>query len=379
LRVLFVSKPIAPPWHDGSKNLVRDVASHLTRARPTVLSVPGAASLGERVTMEPVYADPGRFTPAALANARVLRRLMTGDPHDLWHFVFAPNVASSSAAKVAYAARRALGWRGKIVQTIASAPRSFDGVSRLLFGHTIVALSEWTRAALIGAGAPSKQIIVIPPCAAAPHAVTEEARARVRQRLDLGTGPIVLYPGDYEVSTGADTVARAVASIAREIPEVRVVFACRPKTKDAATARDRIIHELDSLHTGHRTRHVGELDDLAPLLSAASVVVFPVDNLYGKVDLPLVVLEALALGIPLVLARGGPLEAIPSARFVDPGDDAALARATIALLQRPGDAGAAGQALWKSRFAPPVVAAAYDDVYDGCVRGSVVDPAVPRP
>jgi phosphatidylinositol alpha-1,6-mannosyltransferase len=365
LRVLFVSKPIAPPWHDGSKNLVRDVAAHLTRARPTVLTMPGAPALGDRVTMEPIYENAGTFAPGVLANARVLRRLVSGDPHDLWHFVFAPNTASSSAARVAHTTRRALGWKGKIVQTIASAPRTFDGVSRLLFGHTVVALSEWTRAALIGAGVQRKQLVVIPPCAAAPHAVTDEERARLRERLDLGNGPIVLYPGDYEVSTGADTVARAVASIARAVPEVRVVFACRPKTKDAAAARDRIIHELDSLHTGHRTRHVGELDDLAPLLSAASVVVFPVDDLYGKVDLPLVVLEALALGIPLVLARGGPLEAITTARFVDPGDDAALARETISLLRAGVSAGEPGRDLWKSRFTPQVVAAAYDDLYDG--------------
>src|SRR5215468_4294538 len=94
-RVLFVSKPIAPPWHDGSKNLVRDVAAHLERAEPTVLSTPGAPSVGPRVTMEPIYAESGRFAPALSANARVMRRLLRGDPHDIWHFVFAPNFASS--------------------------------------------------------------------------------------------------------------------------------------------------------------------------------------------------------------------------------------------------------------------------------------------
>ena len=28
----MVSKPVAPPWNDSSKNLVRDVASHLQRS-----------------------------------------------------------------------------------------------------------------------------------------------------------------------------------------------------------------------------------------------------------------------------------------------------------------------------------------------------------
>src|ERR1700678_704879 len=130
LRVLFVSKPIAPPWHDGSKNLVRDIASHLTRAEPTVMTLPGAPAIGARVTMEPVYRDAGRFMPGLAANARVLGRLVSGDAHDLWHFVFAPNPASSSAARIARGIRRASGWRGPLVQTVASAPRSFEGIGR---------------------------------------------------------------------------------------------------------------------------------------------------------------------------------------------------------------------------------------------------------
>jgi len=68
-RVLFVSKPIVPPWNDGSKNLVRDVARHLTRASATVLTTEGAPSLGDRVAMEAIYTTPGRFAPGLAQNA----------------------------------------------------------------------------------------------------------------------------------------------------------------------------------------------------------------------------------------------------------------------------------------------------------------------
>ena len=33
-RILMVSKPVAPPWNDSSKNLVRDVAGHLRGTAP---------------------------------------------------------------------------------------------------------------------------------------------------------------------------------------------------------------------------------------------------------------------------------------------------------------------------------------------------------
>ena len=147
-RVLFVSKPIAPPWNDGSKNLVRDVARNLVRARATVLTTADAPSLGARVTMEPIYTAPGRFAPGLAQNARVVRRLLTGDAHDVWHFVFAPNPASSTVARVTSRTRRAIGWKGRVVQTVASAPRSFDGVAQWIFGDVVVVVSEWMRGRL---------------------------------------------------------------------------------------------------------------------------------------------------------------------------------------------------------------------------------------
>lgn len=364
-RVLFVSKPIVAPWHDGSKNLVRDVATHLERARPTVMTTPGAPALGPRVSAEAVYRDAGRFAPSVTANARVALRLATGDPHDLWHFVFAPNPLSSTVANVASRLRTTGGWRGRVVQTVASAPRSFDGAQRWIFGDAIVALSEHTRARLVGAGVSASVVRVIPPCARPPSQGHD--RREVRQRLGLGDGPLVLYPGDYEVSRGASTVAASVAEVARRVPGVTFVYACRKKTAAAEDAQRRVEGELSARGATARVKHLGEVADMGELLAIADVVAFPVDDLYGKVDLPLVLLEAMALGLPIVVAHGGPLEALDFARFVDPGDGGALASHLVELLEDPEAArrlGDAGRHAYLTRYTPKAVAARYDALYD---------------
>ncbi len=362
-RVLFVSKPITPPWNDGSKNLVRDVAKHLVRAKPTVMTIEGAPSLGDGVAMDAVYTEPGKFAPGLAQNARVVRRLVTDRAHDVWHFVFAPNPASSTVARAASRGRRAFGWKGHVVQTVASAPRDFDGVAGLLFGDTIVCVSEWMRGRLMGAGA-RQPVRVIPPCAEAPRKPVIESVRATRSALDVPQdAPIVLYPGDYEVSRGAATVARAVLEITRSVPAARVVFACRAKTPRSAEARTVLLD---------RTRHAGEVADMPSLLAASSVVAFPVDDLYGKVDVPLVLLEAMALGVPLVVARGGPLEALSHASLVEPADHVALAAACIPFLTKgraSEDVAKAGKALFAARFSPTVVAASYDDLYAELVPG----------
>jgi phosphatidylinositol alpha-1,6-mannosyltransferase len=361
-RVLFVSKPIVPPWHDGSKNFVRDIASHLVRAHAVVMATEGAPSIGARVEIEPVYRASGSFSPGLSANARVASRLMFGAPHDIWHFVFAPNRVSSTVAKIAIRSRRMRGWKGKVVQTIASAPRVCD--PEFLFGDVVITMSEHTKKRYLVEGAEPELLRVIPPCAPPTARATKEAQLAFRVEHGLGDSRVVVFPGDYEVSSGAEVVARAIPTILAKNPDAKFVFACRPKTVASADAKTKIMGILAEQNVAEYTRHVGELDGMATLLSLASVLAFPVDDLYGKVDLPLVLLEALALGVPLVLARGGPLEEIRAARFVPPRDAGALAQTVNALLDSPAELPDQERALYLGRFRPGIVAATYDDLYD---------------
>ena len=64
--------------------------------------------------------------------------------------------------------------------------------------------------------------------------------------------------------------------------------------------------------------------------------------------------------------RGGSLEAIGTAAFIDPGDADALARETLRLIEDEAAAhamGERGKELYGARFRPAVVAVAYDDLY----------------
>ncbi|MEO8875437.1 MAG: glycosyltransferase, partial [Polyangiaceae bacterium] len=231
-------------------------------------------------------------------------------------------------------------------------------------GDVVVTMSNHTCDRYVKRGVDPARLKVIPPCAPPPALAPKDRQATFRKAHDLGDARVVVFPGDYEVSSGAETVARAAAAIVRENPDAKIVFACRPKTARSAEAKAALTKILERENVAQYTHHLGEIDDMGTLLSVASVIAFPVDDLYGKVDLPLVLLEALALGVPLVLARGGPLEEIRAARFVAARDADALAREISDLLKSPGLLPDHGRALYLARFRPGVVAAAYDDLYD---------------
>jgi len=362
-RVLFVSKPIAPPFHDGTKCLVRDVAAELREFSPVVMTTPEAMSLlPAGVTGRAVYGKSGSFSPALADNARAAFSLLTGPRDDLWHFVFAPNARTGQVARALRALRRL-----PIVQTVASPPRHFADLRRLLFGDQIVVQSRATADGLLAAarleGFALPPVSVIPP--PVPRLLEPSAERVQRARAELGLLPqdrLTLCPGDLEVSSGAEVTRRLVQPLCERLPDAVVVFAYRNKTPHAAARADSLKQVLQT----PRVRITDRVTDMHALLKAADVVIFPVDDLWGKVDQPIVLLESLALGVPSIVLDLGPLRDVEGAMKIGTIDTGAWLEAIAALASDSAlreRVIAEGRAAASSVYASGVVARAYEAIY----------------
>jgi phosphatidylinositol alpha-1,6-mannosyltransferase len=364
--VLFVSKPVDPPINDGSKHVVVTLARHLTRYTPHVMTTRHTPELGGGVVTEPIYEPASSYAPSLLNNLRAARHLGLGRKTDLWHFVFAPNLRSSQMGR----------WLKKLrgvpcIQTIASRPRQFGDATALLFGDVVVAQSRDTRerfreAWVKGTVATSKcpRIEVIPPALGQVRVPSLDETMAVRQSLDIGPDvPILLYPGDLEVSHGARIAKAAAVVIAERHPTAVVVFAYRDKTPVAQGVAGDLLRGLNP----KRVRVVREAPDILSLIRTSAAVMFPVDDLYGKVDLPIVLLEAMALGTPIVTYNQGPLADLDGVEVVSVGDPLALADAAVSLIDDHGRRGRCIEAQRlgvERRHDVTRIVAAYESLYD---------------
>jgi phosphatidylinositol alpha-1,6-mannosyltransferase len=364
--ILLVSKPIAPPWNDGSKNLVRDLARGLTRHRPVVLTRRGVdPELGQSRLQRIFGASSGGFALAPSDRARVLARLMLGARCDAWHFFFAPNPAASSAARIALRVRRG----PPTVQTVCSAPRPGVDLERVLFADRVVVLSRKTEARLLDAGIARERVRRIPPAVDMPVLPEDAARRDARARLGLpAQRPLVVYPGDAEFSGGARLAIEAHAQL-RDAGEPLLIMACRAKTEGARAAEQSLRARAAALGCADSIRWLGETPAILDLLAAADVVSLPAEDLYAKLDLPLVLLEAMGLGRAVIVAQGSAAAELgegDAARVVEPETEALVA-ATRTLLQREDERhalGARARASVQDRFAPAAMAAAHEALYD---------------
>lgn len=195
-----------------------------------------------------------------------------------------------------------------------------------------------------------------------------------RGRLGLAAADrVVAVAARMTEQKGHAQLIDALPSIAAAVPDVRCVFAGDGPLRHALEERARR-RGVDG-----RCRFLGARDDVPDILVSADVVALP----SRSEGLPFVVLEAMAVGRPVVAtAVGGTPEAVDDGRtglLVPPGDVAALATAVVRLLGDPAEAqrmGARGAERVRRDFTLAGMVDALAEVYDGVlIRGHVRGPA----
>ncbi len=155
-------------------------------------------------------------------------------------------------------------------------------------------------------------------------------RAAARQRLGLGAETqVVTSIGRMTPQKGQDVLLRAFALVRSRLPEARLLLVGDGIQRDTYQA---VAQELG---LGSSVSFLGVRPDIPEILGATDVFALP--SLHEGFGL--VVIEALASGIPVVGTRTGPIPQIlrdgDTGLLCEPGDASGLADALLSLLNDP--------------------------------------------
>jgi len=216
-------------------------------------------------------------------------------------------------------------------------------------------------------------------------AVITVSRA-VAERV-VGARPLVVYAGvpvpetaRPPASVGGSPLQRVVGSARRLVPLKGLVYLIRAvaslraefpnlvlEIAGAGPERATLEREAQTLGLSNEVRFLGWVEDLASVLAGWEVFVLP----SLEEDFPIAVLEAMAVGLPVVAtAVGGVPELVEDGRtgyLVPPGDSAALADRLRLLLLNPQQAyalGAAGRMRVQDHFSASRMVAQISRIYD---------------
>jgi glycosyltransferase involved in cell wall biosynthesis len=142
------------------------------------------------------------------------------------------------------------------------------------------------------------------------------------------------------------TLLRAFSTVAAELPNAELHVA------GDGPLRDRLTSFAQELHLTDRVTFLGALSDSPQFMSQLDIFVLSSLN----EGLPLVILEAMAAGLPIVATRAGGVEEAAidghNAFLTEPGDANSLAQAMIRMARVPDLAriGALGRQIVQEKF-----------------------------
>lgn len=350
-RIGIVSPPLGAPWTNGSKVLARDIATGLA-AQGRNVSV--LATKGAQLEHDVHALTTGNARLAWLSRAATM-------PAEIVHGIFAPTSMNKAALRAITRGRAS-------VQTIASLPDAETSLGDVVYADRIVVLSRAAEQRALAEGIARDRLVRIRPTVRRPQQPSAERIEAEAKRIDMPSGLLrVAFVGDLEHGDGARLMVDACSALRNDVV---LVMATRAKTPAAEAQRAAIQARANA--RGVRLCWAGTSPDIHALLAACDVIALPTNTLFAKVDHPLILLEALHLGLPVIVTRGtSAFELAEEGGALGVEHDASSIGVQLEVLIDPSTRqilASRAQAFAQSELNTDAMARAYGAVYDALLR-----------
>jgi len=283
-KMVFLTRPIAPPWDEASKNFAVYLATHIHIPNIQFLLLTTSTRLPKlpsHVTQIPIHITKALTLQSKLRLFWYLLRTDVKHFHSL--FVFTPLTG--------FVIKTLKIIRGfKIIQTV-SALSKYHVLSFTVFGDEVVCFSQTTANILNGNGIRAS---VIPP--AVPLEIFKATKKE----------NIIAFLGELHRQKSYAIVNKLIDLLLISLPDYQIITGFRTIRKPAEEKK--LVQKLKQKYAkSDRVTFVDVVEDMPKLLGKTKLVVFPATAVTEKFDYPLVLLESLASATPVVISSIGPL------------------------------------------------------------------------
>ncbi len=301
-KILLVTRPLAPPWDEASKNFAYNLAKKLSSEKKTELHLmtKGVLSeLPENIIQENIYtASQNDFTFFQKLRSFWFqwkkKKYFT-----VIHYFFTPTKLNIFLIKNLLKSSRV-----KTIQTIATLREdifSIDELKQLIFADLVITYSDYAKNKLNSLG--FKNIKRVYPGIDLNYYFPTLKNQDLIKKFHLNSNDFIFsYPGEYYRLGATDNIIEALPKIFEKIPNGKFIFACRIKNKQDAKKKEEAITKLKEYNILDKVVFSDTFSDMAKLYNISDLVIFPVGNMQGKFDVPLVVIEAMACAKAVIIS-----------------------------------------------------------------------------
>jgi glycosyltransferase involved in cell wall biosynthesis len=368
-KVLLITRPICPPWDEASKNFAFFLSKNIDSVEFGLLTKGIIPDMPGNVRQKAIYTSSDFSYFQKLRLIRNLRKIK--NDYDILHYIFTPTKQNSFLLKhfVNYKKRKDI----RIIQTIATLREDLykdREIKDLLFGDLIITYSDYAKNKLNNLGLNNVKRVYpgIDLGLYSPASKNEE----LRKNLNLTKNDFVIsYSGEYMRLGATDDLVNMVTKHQSELfkRNIKLIFACRIKNDKDARKRNSIIKSFSEKKLLELVRFPKTFNSMEKMYNLSDIVLFPVQNMKGKFDIPLVVPEAMACEKSVILSDLPILSELSNGEnsvIIPRGDVDALAQAIFDLHDNPEKRKQIGQNARKfveERFDIKKIADIYGKIY----------------
>jgi glycosyltransferase involved in cell wall biosynthesis len=297
--VLLVTRPLCPPWDEASKNFAYFLAKALHGLQVSILTHGRIEGLSDSISQKPIFRS-SRFNLDAKARLFLSLFRFRGS-YDITHYLFTPTKLNT------FIIRHFLHpTQGKTVQTVATLREdlySETDLKKMLFADRIITYADQPKRRLENMGFMGVERIY--PGIDLDHYRPMAKNLELLKQFGFDeTDFIISYVGEYARLGATDMLADAMIRYHREHPYSRVRFfwALRLKNDADNAKKNEVVRKFEEAGLGDLFHCSDTFADVLGLYNLADVIAFPVGDMKGKFDIPLVVIEAYACGKPVILS-----------------------------------------------------------------------------
>ncbi len=298
-KILMVSRAVEFPWDEASRNLVRDITDILSQYQFSVLTTDNTKNDRENIAYERIYR--GRQNTLSQKLRLLFYLLKKRTSFDLYHFCFTPEPLTSFLIRILISKNK------KIWSIPYISPRMSNKRIKKLADHTsvITVTSEFSKDIFEKEDVHNVEVI---------YPGVDLGRFKPVDKSEKlgGTGKfIVLYSGDLTTDVTANTIESIIKETVLRTTNVDFIIASRIKKRDDVKRKEGLKGGFNKTGLQGRIRFMDSIENMPSLIADCDLVVYPYfEGFEKKIDIPYIIVEAMACGKPIVISDKRPLNEV---------------------------------------------------------------------
>lgn len=317
-KILMFTRPIAPPWDEGSKNLAWEIAKNSTDENFKFSVLTPEKNLGflenkKNITPQKIYTST-KFSLSEKIKLLKYFFSLKKDNFNIIHFLFTPRSLTSNLIK-----SKIKKLNCKTVLTIATLSKkdyeNQEKLKKILFADKIIAQSDYTFKKLKSCGFNNVELIY--PAINLNYYKPKEKNRDLQRELKIKPSDfIMLYAGEFTRLDAIDDIIEAINILKKTSPSslsfpcrkesirsktnFKLIIACRIKTPQDVQKKKEIEIKIKKLKLKNNIIVLQETVKLLDYYNLSDLSIFPVRKMAGKFDVPLVLAESMACNKPVL-------------------------------------------------------------------------------